>query len=204
MSDERITTLFQRYNELLEDMLGKSTKLNESMLRKALFQSLDEKYNITSLELKKYPSTSWKPVDVHTAINSTFPKLAFEFHLENSPRTQANQTQRAGILFSHFHRLALFNMKVDYERYLVFNTDETMAKYFSRERESNDLTEIWNLSNGQSLKIDEDYYLKRSKSFKEKANFKQACKVSGIYKADKFGHPWYWTRIYKVEPIMKL
>lgn len=39
-------------------------------------------------------------------------------------------------------------MKVDYERYLVFNIDETMMKYLSTERKSNDLTEIWYLSNG--------------------------------------------------------
>lgn len=203
MEPNKINGCLNRYNQLLIASLQETSCLVEAQLRDSLFKSIEEYFGIKRNDFIEYESTSAKPVDAYTP-NGPHHKLAFEFHIENSPKTQANQTQRAGVLFSHFHRLAAFQPKIAYKRYLVFNTDETMARYFSQERRSNDLTKVWYLSDGQSVIVDESYYLGRSQSFVEKAKAGKPlypCKVTGVYRNDKFGHPWYWTRVYLVEPL---
>lgn len=203
MDKSNIEEVFELFAKLLGERFEKGKFTTEDSVRYTFFYCLTECMNLKPSDIileYSHPSIERAKIDLRIEASNAVPEMFFEFkyYRKDSQNDNSPRTQKAGKVFADIFRLASIEPNSEVKRYLIFVTDEEMAKYLLNNK--NGLIDFFNLKPADDpLPIDIDRVKCRCKTFIKSAGnninpSNIACKLDKKTKGNK------WIKIYEILP----
>ena len=161
--------VLEEFSSLLRNRLVNNIYTTEASVEFTFLLALLEEASITPhgviLEYP-HPKISRAEIDIYVPSTSEKAGLVVELKYDRQIPSGRNapRPQKAGRLFNDIFRLAQFNVDPRDTSWLIYFTDEEMAKYLGNP--NNDLVDFFELPVGDVLMLDRDYVCRKSETFR--------------------------------------
>lgn len=149
--------VFDKFLSLLNERYSSGVYTSEDSIRYTFFYSLMimDSYLHTDIILESpHPTIQRAKLDTYIYSRGKRPSLAIEFKYDRSRKDNQTRTENAGKLFKDIFRLARMPNIENEKHYLIYITDNEMAKYFRNTRNR--------LNNFFDLPIRNHFYVRKS------------------------------------------